>query len=75
MTGPVCTRERGDESQDFLFRDSLQLRPGLVDLVVCVRGHRRGGHRPTLASARFVGLVGEDTTYVSDRGGDFQERP
>ena len=33
---------------------------GLVDLVVCVRHYRGGGHRLTLAGERFVGLIAED---------------
>ena len=38
----------------------FQFCSGLVDLVVCVRHHRGGRHRLTLAGERFVGLVAED---------------
>ncbi len=56
-----------------LFRDRVQLRSGLVDLVVGVRSHGGGGHRFTLPCERFVGLVAEDVAEVGDRCGDFRE--
>ena len=40
-----------------LFRDRVQCRSGLVDLVVGVGRHRGGGHRLALAGERFVGRV------------------
>jgi hypothetical protein len=57
-----------------LFRDRVQFCLGLVDLVVCVRHHGRGGHRLTLLGERFIGLVAEDFAEVGDRGGDLRER-
>ncbi len=58
-----------------LFRDGLQFCSGLVDLIVGIRHHFRGGHRFTLAGERFVGLVAEDIAEVGDRGGDFRGTP
>src|SRR5262245_32203387 len=55
------------------FRDGGQFCSGLVDLVVCVRHHRGGGHRLTLAGERFVGLVAEHIAQVGDRGGELGE--
>jgi itaconate CoA-transferase len=40
-------------------------------LVIDVRGHGGAGHRLTLASERFVGLLAEDVAEVGDRGRDF----
>jgi hypothetical protein len=57
-----------------LFRHGVQFCSGLVDLVVCVRRHRGGGHRLALAGERFVGLVAEDIAEVGDRGADFGVR-
>jgi hypothetical protein len=39
-------------------------------LVVCVRHHRGGGHRLTLAGERFVSLVAEDFAQVGDGGAE-----
>ena len=55
-----------------LFRDRVQLRSGLVDLVVSVGHNLCGGHRLTLAGQRFVGLVAEDMAEMSDRGIEFK---
>jgi hypothetical protein len=44
---------------------------GLVDLVVCVRGHGGGGHRLALAGERLVGRLAEDIAEVGDRGVEF----
>src|SRR5262245_40048486 len=51
-----------------LFRDSVQLCSGLVDLVVGVGHHSGGGHRFTLAGQRFVGLAAEHIAQACDRG-------
>ena len=42
------------------FRDGVQFRSGLVDLVVNVRRDGGDGHRLSLAGERFEGLVTED---------------
>jgi hypothetical protein len=52
-----------------LFRDSLECRSGLVDLVVCVGHHGGGGHLFARTGERFVGLVAEDVAEVGDRNG------
>ena len=54
-----------------LFRDCVQFRSGLVDLVICVCRHLGGGHRLTLPGERFVSLVAEDIAEVGDRGAEF----
>jgi hypothetical protein len=56
-----------------LFRDGVQFRSGLVDLVVCVRRHHGGGHRLTLVGERFVSLVAEHIAQVRDRGAELGE--
>ena len=43
---------------------------GLVDLVVCIRRHRRRGHFRALPGERFVSLLAEDMAEVRNRGID-----
>src|SRR5262249_15020075 len=50
-----------------LFRDSVQVCSGLVDLVVCADHHFGGGHRFALVRERFVRLIAEDIAEVGDR--------
>jgi hypothetical protein len=45
--------------QIWLFRDRFQFCSGLVDLVICVRHHRGGGHRLALVGERFVDRFAE----------------
>ena len=53
-----------------LFRDGIQFRSGLVDLVVGVGHHLCGGHRLTLAGQRLVGRLTEHIAEVSNRGAE-----
>ena len=58
-----------------LFRDSVQFRSGLVDLVEGVGCHRGGSHAFALAGELFVGRLTEHLAKVSNRGGEFRENP
>ena len=77
---PLSPVQRGQSRLTFetlvtrLFRDGVQFCSGLVDLVVCVGHNLGGGHRLTLAGERFVGLVAEHITKVSDRSADLRDR-
>ena len=66
--GHLVVRRTSASRRCPLFRDSVQLRSRLVDLVVCVGHHFRGGHRFAIVGERFVGLVADDFTQVGDRG-------
>ena len=57
-----------------LFRDRVQCRSGLIDLVVGIGRHLGGGHLFTLAGERFVGRLSEDLAEVGDPFGDFRKR-
>src|ERR1700741_1558353 len=50
----------------------FEFRSGLVDLVVCISHHLRGGHRLAPAGERFVGRLTEDVAEVGDGGAEFR---
>src|ERR1700681_1705822 len=56
-----------------LFRDRVQFRSGLGDLVVGVRRHLGGGHRLTVVGERFVERTAENLVEVGDRGRHLRE--
>jgi hypothetical protein len=53
-----------------LFRDGIQFRSCLVDLVVRVVRHGGGRHRLTFSGERLVGRLAEHVAEVSDRGAE-----
>lgn len=55
-----------------LFRDAVEFRSGLVDLVVCVRHNLCGRHRPTLSGERLVGRLTEHIAEVIGRGAELR---
>ena len=64
-TSTLPTEKNFRDSHIRLFRDSLQLCSGLVDLVIGVCRHVGGGHRLALMGKRIVSLVTEDLTQVA----------